>query len=153
MTPDGTKNVVGSVDFSEMSTLVVEHAAAYARALSAKVWLLHVAEPEPDFVGFDDDPQAVRRQVAERWRKRHRDLQEYAGELRARGLPATALLVQGPTVDTIVAEAERLQADLLVLAAHRHGALHKVLLGSVSEGVLREARCPLLILPAGIERR
>jgi len=47
-----------------------------------------------------------------------------------------------------VREADRLNADLIVLGSHGHGAIHRALLGSVSEHVLHHARRPLLILPA-----
>ena len=45
-------------------------------------------------------------------------------------------------------EAERLNADLIVLGSHGHGVIRRALLGSVSEHVLHHARRPLLILPA-----
>jgi nucleotide-binding universal stress UspA family protein len=62
-------------------------------------------------------------------------------------LDATALLVQGPTVETILEEATRLNADLIILGSHGRGAAIQLLVGSVSGGVLQKSKCPVLIVP------
>jgi nucleotide-binding universal stress UspA family protein len=144
------QKILVPVDFSPITATVIERGAALARALAGKVWLLHVVEPDPAFVGFDTGPDVVRKQLADRWREEHRQLQDEASRLRAQGTEATARLVQGATAETILAEAERLRVDLIVLGPHRHGTLHKMILGSVSEGVLRHAVCPVLIVPHGM---
>jgi nucleotide-binding universal stress UspA family protein len=141
------KNILVPVDFSEITEPVVATARALAQAFSAKLWLLHVAAPDPDFVGYDVGPQSVRDQVASHLREEHRDLQEEAVRLRDGGVEAVALLIQGPTVEKILAEAERIGADLIVLGSHGHGAVYRSLLGSVSESVLRRAACPITIVP------
>jgi nucleotide-binding universal stress UspA family protein len=141
------KNILAPVDFSRVTDAVIEMGAALAESFSCALWVLHVAAPDPDFVGYDVGPQSVRAGVAGKRHEEHRRVQEESARLRARGVNATALLIQGPTVETIVREAERLKADLIVLGSHGHGALYRSLVGSVSEGVLREASCPVLILP------
>jgi nucleotide-binding universal stress UspA family protein len=142
------KTVLVPVDFSPVTPAAIEQAARLAQAFSSAVWLLHVAAPDPDFVGYEPGPSTVREQVAHEMRDTHRRLQEHASQLRERGIDATALQVQGATVETILHEAERLTADVIVLGSHGHGALHRALLGSVSEGVLHQATCPVLILPS-----
>jgi nucleotide-binding universal stress UspA family protein len=59
------------------------------------------------------------------------------------------LLVQGPAADVIVLEADRLRADIIVLGSHGHGAMRHLLLGSVSDAVLRKTTRPVLIVPGG----
>ena len=55
----------------------------------------------------------------------------------------TALLIQGTTVEKILQERDRLQADLIVLGSHgRHGLA--LLLGSTANGVLHHAKCDVL---------
>lgn len=142
------KTIFVPIDFSSVTAVVIEQAAQLATAFAAKVWLLHVAPPEPDFVGYEDGPKTVRDQVAHEMQASHSRVQDEANTLRARGIDATALQVQGPTIETILQEAERLHADVIVLGSHGHGALHRALLGSVSEGVLHGATCPVLILPS-----
>ena len=43
-------------------------------------------------------------------------------------------------------------ADLLVLGSHGHGVIRRFLLGSVAERVLREAGCPVMIVPDRVLR-
>ena len=137
-----------AVDFSEASPEVVEWAARLALGLRAELTLVHVAEPDPAFVGYDAGPQSVRDARAHEFRSAHRRIQELADGLRERGVSAKALLVQGPTVETLVAEARRERAEVVVVGSHNRGALAKALLGSVSEGVLRAGCCPVLVVPA-----
>ncbi len=142
------KRIIAAVDFSPVSNAVVVRATAIARAFSAKLYLLHVAAPDPDFVGYEPGPRSVRTTRAGELRAEHRDLQQWASDLRDRGLDAEALLVQGPTVETLLERAQHLDADLIVLGSHGHGAVYRALVGSVSEGVLRHGVCPVLIVPA-----
>ena len=141
------KNILVPVDFSEVSAAVIATAESLAEAFSAKVWLIHVAAPDPEFVGFDVGPQSVRDQRASNLRDEHRHLQDEAERLRGGGIDATALLIQGPTVEKILAEAERLEADWIVIGSHGHGATYRVLLGSVSENVVRGSKLPITIVP------
>ena len=142
------KTILAALDFSPVSKQVVEQAASLAERFSAELTLVHVAAPDPEFVGYEAGPQTVRDSRAREVRAEHRKLQETAESLRARGLSAHALLIQGPSVEKLLAEADRLHADVIVVGSHGHGALHRALLGSVSEGLVRGARVPVLLVPA-----
>lgn len=141
------KQILVPIDFSEITGRILTEAARVAEHFNAHLCIIHVAPPDPDFVGYDPGPQSERDQVAARFRKEHQQLQQHAADLKARGLDATALLVQGPTVAVILDEADRRGADLIVLGSHGHGALYRALMGSVSEGILRKTKIPLLIVP------
>lgn len=140
--------IVAALDFSPITALVVRQASVLAAAFSAELTLLHVAAPDPDFVGFETGPQTVRDGRAKELRAERRELERMAEELRERDLRVRVLMVQGPTVEKILSEAKRLGADALVLGSHGHGAAYRALLGSVSEGVVRSAACPVLVVPA-----
>lgn len=142
------RQLLAAIDFSQVSQAVIEHAALLAGALAADLTLVHIAAPDPEFVGFAVGPQSVRDGRAGEIRTEHRELQEAAKALCERAISARALLIQGPTAETILAEAQRLEADMIVIGSHGHGMLYRALLGSVSEGVVRGARCPVLIVPA-----
>jgi len=142
------RQILAAVDFSPISKAVVEQAASLAEAFSAELTLVHVAAPDPAFVGYEAGPQTVRDDRAREIREEHRNLQALAEDLRDRAISARALLIQGPAVEKILAEATRLRADLIVIGSHGHGPLYRVLLGSVSEGVVRASRCPVLVVPA-----
>lgn len=119
-----------------------------AREHGATLWIVHVAAPDPDLVGFEPGPQHIRDHRANELRDEHLELQQLAAERTAAGVDARALLVQGPTVATILDQAARLQADLVVMGSHGHGALHRFFVGSVCQQVLTSTRTPLLIVPS-----
>jgi nucleotide-binding universal stress UspA family protein len=136
-----------AIDFSSGTDIIIASAARLAIPVHAKLWLVHAADPDPDFVGYEVGPQTVRDAVASSVHTEHRKLQEYADEIRDMGIDCTALLVQGPTVETILHEAEKLSAGIIILGSHGKGALIKMLVGSTSEGVLRKSTVPVLVVP------
>jgi nucleotide-binding universal stress UspA family protein len=140
-------NILVAVDLSPASEKVVKAAGEVAKLTGAKVFILHVAEPEPDFVGYDAGPEVVRTQVAEELRREHRGVQALAKQLREKDLDAIALLVRGPTVETTLKEADNLEAELIVVGTHGHGAVYDALIGSYSAGIIRRSKLPVLVVP------
>lgn len=150
------KLLVG-VDLSEATDKVVKKAEDLAKVLSARVWLIHVTKPEPadlystgqepDFVGNEVDPQLIRDSMAKRFHSEHRQIQEIADRLRKAGLDTTALLVQGATVETMLEEASKLGIDMIIVGSHGRSAMYKLLVGSVSEGIIHNSECPILVVP------
>ena len=136
-----------AVDLSEATQIIVKKAEELAMALSAKIWILHNAEPEPDFVEFKVDPQAAREALATKFHNEHLQVQDIANQLRNKGLDTTALLVHGATVETILKEASDLDVDMIIVGSHGRGAMYQLLVGSVSEGILNKSRYPVLIIP------
>jgi nucleotide-binding universal stress UspA family protein len=146
------KTILAPIDFSDVTGAVVQSAAGIAKAFQASLYLLHVAPPDPDFIGYEPGPQTVRDSVAQKFRKEHHQLQELEADIRSKGLDIHALLVQGATAEKILQEAKRLQAEMIVIGSHGHGALQKLLVGSVAEGILRKAPCPVLIVPGAVKK-
>ena len=107
-----------AVDLSEATQVIVEKVRKITRDCPARVWIVHNAEPPPDFVEFVTDPVAARKSLARKFHKEHRQIQEIADRLREAGLDATALLVHGPTVETILKEASDLDVDMIVVGTH-----------------------------------
>ena len=136
-----------ATDLSASSAAIIKHALDIARSSNCKLWLVHVADPDPDFVGYGVGPQSVRDSLATGFHREHAELQGIADRLRDQGVDATALLIQGATAETILQEASKLQVNMIVVGSHGHGAMHKLLVGSVSENVLRKATTPVLVVP------
>lgn len=140
--------ILAAVDFSAVTERVFGVLTRMAATFPAEVRLVHVAPPDPAFVGYVAGPAVVRDQVANELHATHQQLQEMAERLRTDGVETTALQLQGATVATILAEAERLPAELIVLGSHGRSAVHDLLVGSVSDGVVRAAKVPVLLVPA-----
>ena len=146
------KNILVPVDFSAVQNSLVSTAGNLAKALGAKLWLVHVAAPDPDFVGFSVGPEYVREQRADILRQEHQDIQAIGAQLKAKGIDAEALLVQGPTTDTLLEVAQNVSADLIVIGSHGRSALFRAFVGSVSQQVLKESKVPVLVVPTPEKR-
>jgi len=136
-----------ALDFSSVSDDQIEIVQRLA-APNREIFLLHVAEPDPSFVGYEAGPEEVRSQVAKEFHEEHRQLQSIADRLREKGHQVNALLIQGPTVQTILEQAEYLGAEVIVVGSHGRGKLFDLLVGSVSAGVIRKSRVPVLVVPS-----
>ena len=136
-----------AVDLSDSTKIIVKKAEEIAKAFSAEVWILHNAMPEPDVVEFRTDPQTARESLAKKFHSEHRQIQEIAKGFRQAGLKTTALLVHGKTVETILKEASKLNVDMIVVGSHGRSAVYQIIVGSVSEGVLKQSQCPILVVP------
>ncbi len=136
-----------AIDLSPASPAVLHEARVWAGRLQAQLWLLHVADPDPDFIGYEPGPDTVRDAVARKFHREHRQIEAAARELRAAGLDATALLVQGPTAEAILREADRLDVDAIMMGTRARGALREFLVGSTSKEVLHRSTRPVLLVP------
>jgi nucleotide-binding universal stress UspA family protein len=145
--------VLAAVDFSDFTAPILRALEPIAAAApETRIWLLHVAEPDPSFVGYDAGPEVVRDQVAAEYRQEHRQLHACAERLRGSGVEVTPLVIQGAIADTILAEAGRLDVQLIVMGSHGYGTIADLIAGGVCKAVLRKARCPVLVIPAGLAR-
>ena len=135
------------VDLSDSTEEILKKIEELCQPLNAKVWLLHNAMPEPDTLEFKVDPIEARKSLAKKFHHQHRRIQEYAERFRKSGVDATALLVHGKTIDTILTEASDLDVDVIVVGSHGHGAMYQLLVGSISEGVLHRSSKPVLVIP------
>ena len=118
-----------------------------AHALGSEVVLLHLAEADPTFMGFDADTDTMRNERAQRERADHRAVQALAAELREADIEARALQFRGPPADALADRADQLHADLIAIEAHQRGPLMRALLGSVSHRLVDHAPCPVLVVP------
>lgn len=143
--------ILVAVDFSPVSDRVYEVAVEMAPRLGARVLVLHVSEPEVDYVGVAP-PQAY--VIGEESVRKAAEARLAAARERmaAGGVVAEVLHRWGPPVATILEEADRSGAGLVILGSHGHGALYNLLVGSVAEGVLRHSRVPVLVIPAAPDR-
>jgi len=96
------KNILVSIDFNEQEKLLLDKAFELGKAFGAKVWLVHIAAPEPDFVGYGVGPQYVRAMRASELREEHQLLQKYTEKLVSKGVESEGLLVQGATVEMVI---------------------------------------------------
>ncbi|NNK81079.1 MAG: universal stress protein [Flavobacteriales bacterium] len=141
------KNILLGIDFHERTPYLIEEVLKLAKPFNAKIWLLHVASPNPDFVGYEVGPQSVRDERAKELRNENALLSDYAEIIRSEGVKSEGLLISGPTVETILDEVGRLSIDLIVTGHHEHNKLSDALFGNYSTKLVNAAEVPVLVIP------
>jgi nucleotide-binding universal stress UspA family protein len=139
--PEGP-TVLVAADGSEVSLRAGEHAAQLADGLGAKLFALYVVDEHLAFHGGIHYGELVER-LSE-------DGREATGRVRAlaekAGVECEELIVFGRPNQTILAVAEEVGADPIVLGAEGMSGLEHALIGSVSEKVLRHANRTVLVV-------
>ena len=139
-------SILAAIDFSPVTRDVLRQLPGLAKE-GEDVILLHVAEPDPSFVGFDAGSEAVQEAWREQFREEQAKLDEATAELRVQGLPVQARMVRGAIAEEVLRAAEEADARLIVLGSHGHGLLYNMLVGSAAESVIREAKIPVTLIP------
>lgn len=135
------QRVVVPVDFSDESLEAVQQALELARGDAAKIHVVHVlaemspAEPGIAWAEISDENRA--QHVKDALLQRLPSPQAEAMQLD---------VVFGDAGFRIADYAERIQADLIVIPSHGRTGIRHLLLGSVTERVIRYAHCPVLVL-------
>ena len=145
----GMKNILVTIDFNKNEMLLIDKAFQFAESFSSKLWLMHIAAPDPDFAGYEAGPQNTRDDRASELRKEHKLLQEYVTLLKNKGVNAEGLLVQGATIEMIIEESRKLNVDLIIAGHHDHGFFYNAIIGSVSAQIIKKSKIPVLIVPLG----
>lgn len=131
-------SVLAAIDYSDSSSLVVQHAVDAARQMKAEeIHFLHVRTAGPGDAEVDG-PRAE----FEEW---------LAARLQGPdGVPHTVKVVAheatGNPADVIIETASDLLANLVVVGTHGRKGLQRMVMGSVAEAVVRSAGCPVLVV-------
>lgn len=140
------KHILAATDLSPESLSAVSYAAHLARGQGAKLTVLHIAHSTSlaytdfalpiDMLDIDAAIEEAARDQLERWAKSH-----------LRQLPNATVMVRGGiTHETICEVASDLGASVIVMATHGRKGIGHLVLGSVTERVLRDAPCPVLVV-------
>ena len=145
LTRGAIERILCPLDFSDASRHAIEYAVAIVRWSGAAVSALHVCRPMvvsaltgagPGDRDADGDLVRLRAAAA--------SLVAAAG---ARDLQVDVLVEAGDPARQILEHAQRHAASLIVMSTHGTTGFERWLLGSVTEKVLRKARCPVLTVP------
>ena len=80
-------------------------------------------------------------------------LNKWVAELAEQGFSAKSVVIEGDNVaDTIVDYAKENDISLIVKSTHGRGGLSRLVFGSVAEGVMRQAPCPVMFIRVAEEQ-
>jgi nucleotide-binding universal stress UspA family protein len=133
------RTILHPTDFSERSDYAFRLACSLARDYGARLLLLHVGK-EPIVMPVEGvappEPVHYREELTAELQKRQvEDPKVYV---------EAQLIIGGDPATQIVRVARQTNAELIVLGTHGRTGLGRLLMGSVAEGVLRQAPCPVL---------
>ena len=147
------KNILVCVDFSDISDAVVNSASLFASIFNSKITLLTVVERPVPVIheGFEDliEPEEIELLIQlekELRQEAEEKLVDYASKLSEKGFDVKTIIEVSDIVDGILDNAEKENADLIVLGSHKKGLLDRLLLGSVSEKVINKSPVSTLVV-------
>lgn len=135
------------IDFSDFSRRALDHAVALARWYHSKVIVVHAIAPavfapapapavlDPRIYADVDPAQLLGR------------VDRFARDAAAPDVTMESMLRADDPATGILRAADDTRADLIVLGTHGRSGFERLLLGSVTEKVLRKAACPVLTVP------
>lgn len=136
------KNIIATTDFSEYSRFTVPYGVELAREFGAKLYVCHVVDLPPTALYGEAiwDPQFGKDQLMAKTRE------EMEGLMKDHSIEWEPLVVSGFTADEIELLAKEKSADLVISATHGRSGLKRLVMGSVTERLMRRLTCPLLVV-------
>ncbi len=135
------KTILCPVDFDDNSLAALDKAVELANHFKSAVLLLHVlpiviniGEIPPPRALYEDQEKAARAKL------------EDIAKAKLAGLGHQSLLYVGDIISSILEAQKQHRPDLLVIATHGRKGLKRLVLGSVAEGIVRKATCPVLTI-------
>jgi nucleotide-binding universal stress UspA family protein len=132
-----------ATDGSEDAALAARAAIDLSAETGAELYVVHTWQSVPS-ARFESFIRAQLKQEAQELLAEQEKLIEAGG-----GKIAGTHLREGRTIDEILDLAGELEAGLIVMGSRGMGTVKRLVMGSVSEGVVHDARCPVLVLRGG----
>ena len=142
------RTILVPVDFSDCSLAGLTYAVRFAKEFGARIIVLHVTDLGPVMMtsgcGDYDSPTYV--EAAHR--RCGNQMQAFLKRVDFDGVPVDTSAVAGFCPAAIYEAAAREGADLIIISTHGRTGLRRALIGSVAEGTVRNAACPVLVVPS-----
>lgn len=139
------RRILCASDFSKTSGKALTAAIDLAKANRARLTILHAYLPIVPLVPEQYiDSSTWDRVDIETRRWADSQIDKLAEKARKRGVRASAMVVTGDPARQIVRMARSQRADLIVVGTHGRRGFSRFLLGSVAEGVIATAPCPVM---------
>jgi nucleotide-binding universal stress UspA family protein len=143
------KTILCPVDFSDHARRALDQAVAIARWYDSTITVFHVhAAPPPAAYGLESPPPVGMVLTQEDRERLTAAMARFAETATESGVPIEFAIGQGTSAaNEILRQASSMRADLLTIGTHGRSGFDRLLLGSVTEKVLRKAQCPVLTVP------
>jgi nucleotide-binding universal stress UspA family protein len=132
------KKILAPTDFSELSVRGVRYACELAKDVGAEVTILNVVTVDES--GINKGEMGEHKQRLDEFVAKN--VADVVANLRI-----SKLVDAGQAYVAIIDCAENERIDLIVISSHGRSGLSRMLIGSVTDKVLRGASCPVLVVP------
>lgn len=140
------KTILFPVDFTESSKKIVSYVKMFAKNCNSNILLLHVIRGPEDFTGFELGTAW--------WSNFEKDLRDGAQKAMERFIEENfaeisqivtkADIVIGDPVEELLKFGRDNSVDMIIMGTHGRKGLEKAMFGSVAEGIISRAECPVL---------
>lgn len=138
------QTILMPTDGSQCSEAAITHALELAKKLGSKVTFLYVLEDPTRNLWLTPEMPYVPELLQDLEGAARAALERAMALAQQAGVAAQTRQVSAKPVDGILEEAKN--ADLVVMGTHGRSGIDKMLLGSVTEGVLHRCRVPVLVV-------
>jgi nucleotide-binding universal stress UspA family protein len=139
------QRILFPTDFSHYNDAALNYASTLATEAGARLYIVHVDELKDLNAAMGEAGYLIAAAVAHEGRPEVRRRLERVVPT-TKGVKFEHCYLTGSPVTELLDFAERENVDLIVMASHGRTGLSRLLMGSIAEGVMRKARCPVLIV-------
>jgi nucleotide-binding universal stress UspA family protein len=139
------------VEFSPASMRALTHAASLARSSGGKLVLVHVTPPMHStamYTGPVSLPAGIIDEIESKARNTSLSALQHVTATVCSGLEVEHAVGPGQPADSVLQEATRVGADLIVMAASGRSRVARFFVGSTADRIIRQSTCPVLVIPA-----
>ncbi|AEM47418.1 UspA domain-containing protein [Acidithiobacillus ferrivorans SS3] len=143
------KHILVAVDFSPMALYTTRMAAQEAQLHDARLTLLHIFNPQMLNLQMPEEILPPTLDLREKLlHLAHAEMEKLRQSVAAGGItPQVELEESGENIGkAVIAFGKAHAVDMLVVGSHGHGAIGRLLLGSVANDVVHYASCPVLVV-------
>lgn len=147
------KNILVALDFEEKTINLLQNAIEMAKCCNAKVWIIHIAQYDFDYIGTPDSFQFAIEYVNLRdskelkMQEEHKLVEKYVEMMKEQGLDAEGMLIEGPAIKSILDEAHKLNIDMIIMGSHKHSFLYNAIIKDPSVSLIEKSDIPMLVVP------
>ncbi len=138
------KTLLFPVDFTESSKKVLPYVKLFQDRFGAQLHVIHVVRGAEEFAGFEMGAAWFSTFEKELMDGAEKAMERFLEEELGNAGGIEKKVAMGDVVEEILAYAKECGADLIVLGTHGRKGLEKIMFGSVAEGVVKGASCPVL---------
>ncbi|HZD59410.1 MAG TPA: universal stress protein [Anaerolineae bacterium] len=135
-------NILLAIDGSHYSEIAAKRAISIAQSCGGKLKLVSVVDVTDEF--FIHSPDAVDEMIRNAWDS----IEKIKKMVKSAKIDVEAFVREGEPHDKIVSLAEELESDIICMGSHGRTGIKRLLMGSVTEKVIGNAPCPVLVVKA-----